>query len=245
MKADHTHQMRLLDLQALDTRLAQIAHRRARLPEQQVLAAASAEKASADSDLVRARMQQSDVRRDVTKAEEDVQLVRDRAARNQARLDSGNGSPKELQSLQHELDSLSRRQNVLEEEQLEIMERAEAVDLMVASLEAESARFEHSVREATRVRDAALSVLSVEADELEQKRSAIVPTVDPALIKLYEKVRAQTGMGAAAVVHRRCEGCRLELLGADIERVASAAADDVIRCEECGRIMVRTADSGL
>ncbi|GAB77278.1 hypothetical protein SAMN05421595_1097 [Austwickia chelonae] len=245
MKADHAHQMRLLDLQALDTRLAQIAHRRAHLPEQQILDVASAEKTSADSDLVRARMQQTDVQRDVTKAEDDVQLVRDRAARNQARLNSGIGSPKELQSLQHELDSLSRRQDVLEEEQLEIMERAEAVDLMVASLEAEAARFEQSVREARRVRDAALSVLSTEADELELKRAEIVPSVDESLMKLYEKVRAQTGMGAAAVVHRRCEGCRLELLGADIARVAAAAADDVIRCEECGRIMVRTADSGL
>lgn len=245
MKAEHARQLRLLDLQALDTRLAQIAHRRSKLSEQQVLDAALAERSSVDSELVKASMRQSDVQRDIAKAEADVQLVRDRAARDRARLESGSGSAKDLLGLQHELDSLARRQAALEDEQLEVMEHAEAVDSLVSHLTARLEQLTEGVAKATAARDAALGALEEEAGQVQERREQILPEVGDDLLALYEKIRAQTGMGAAAVVQRRCEGCRLELLGADVVRIAQAAPDEVVRCEECRRILVRTAESGL
>ena len=66
------------------------------------------------------------------------------------------------------------------------------------------------------------------------------------LVTLYDKIRESSGgLGAALLRSGRCGGCRLELYGADLARVKAAAPDEVVRCEECRRIMVRTAESGL
>ncbi|MCB1255287.1 MAG: hypothetical protein KDB39_19055 [Austwickia sp.] len=245
MKADPHAQARLLELAEVDTRLGQIRHRTANLAEQKLLDTVSAERAGVDADLVKARTSASDIAREVAKAEADVQLVRDRAARNQGRLDAGTGPAKELTALQHELASLARRQTELEDEQLDIMERAEATDALVAHLQGRAAELAGAVADATAARDAAQAVLAAEAAELTARRGGLAPEVGDELFALYEKIREQTGVGAAAVVQRRCEGCRLELMGADVARLAAAPADEVLRCEECRRILVRTAESGL
>lgn len=245
MKADPSTQRRLLELQELDTRAAQIAHRRAKLPEAAEYATAAGKLEDIDTELVRARTEASDIQRDVAKAEADVQLVRDRAARNRSRLDAGQGSSKDLQALQHEIDSLARRQSVLEDEELVIMERAETVDAEVAKLAAYREELAATAAQKAQARDAALATLDEEQAGLDGRRGGIADGVGDELLALYEKIRAQTGMGAAEVRQRRCEGCRLELLGADLRRVTGAAPDDVVRCEECRRILVRTDESGL
>ena len=66
------------------------------------------------------------------------------------------------------------------------------------------------------------------------------------LVALYEKVRtSSSGVGAAALHQGRCEGCHLQLNTTDINRIREADEDEVLRCEECRRILVRTATSGL
>jgi hypothetical protein len=44
---------------------------------------------------------------------------------------------------------------------------------------------------------------------------------------------------------RRCEGCHIELSGSELAAVRAAAPDEVVRCDNCRRILVRTEDSGL
>ncbi|MGZ4684356.1 zinc ribbon domain-containing protein [Oryzihumus sp.] len=246
MKADTSRQWRLLDLQALDTRLDQIAHRKATLPELKELAALEVQTGALDSELVRARTAHGDVQREVAKAEADVQLVRDRAARDQARLDSGQGTAKDLQALQHEVASLARRQGELEDVELEVMERAEALEARVRELEAARAELTDKVDALEAARDKALAVLDAEAAQVSANRANVVPGVGEDLVALYEKIRANSGgVGAAALHQRRCEGCRLELNQVDINRIAAAADDEVLRCEECRRILVRTSESGI
>ncbi len=130
LKADPSRQWRLLDLQAIDTRLDQIRHAKAKLPELKALDTARAALSTVETDLVNAETAVSDVQRELTKSEQDVQLVRDRATRNTARLESGAGSAKDLQALQHELVSLARRQSELEDLQLAVMERAETLSMI-------------------------------------------------------------------------------------------------------------------
>ncbi|MGZ4719245.1 zinc ribbon domain-containing protein [Oryzihumus sp.] len=246
MKADTSRQWRLLDLQALDTRLDQIAHRKATLPELKELAALEVQTGALDSELVRARTAHGDVQREVAKAEADVQLVRDRAARDQARLDSGQGTAKDLQALQHEVASLARRQGELEDVELEVMERAEALEARVRELEAARAELTVKVDALEAARDKALADLDAEAVQVSANRANVVPGVGEDLVALYEKIRANSGgVGAAALHQRRCEGCRLELNQVDINRIAAAADDEVLRCEECRRILVRTSESGI
>ena len=246
LKADPTRQWRLLDLQAIDTRLDQIAHARKTLPQIAQLKDLLTQAELLDTELVRVRTELGDVQREVAKAESDVQLVRDRAARDQARLDSGTGTAKDLQALQHELQSLSRRQAELEDIEIEIMERAEAVEAEVSRLEGKHAELTVKLEEAQAAHDAALADLDAEAARVAAPRADVVAGVGDDLVALYEKVRAASGgLGAAALSHRRCGGCQLELNSVDMSRIKAAPADEVLRCEECRRILVRTAESGL
>jgi predicted nucleic acid-binding Zn-ribbon protein len=246
LKADPSRQWRLLDRQALATRLDQIAHALKSLPEHTVLADLETKTAGLDSLLVRARTELGDIQREVAKAESDVQLVRDRAARDQARLDAGTGSAKDLQAIQHELTSLVRRQSELEDVELEVMERAEDAESAVSQLEAESATLRTQVEAATRARDAALADLEAEAAKVGAPRADIVAGVGDELVALYDKIRVQSGgLAAAPLRQRRCGGCQLELNNVDMNRIKAAPADELLRCEECRRILVRTAESGL
>ncbi len=246
LKADPTRQLRLLDLQALDTRLDQITHAQATLPQLAVLVELEQQTRTLDTRLVNARTALSDVQRELDKAEADVQLVRNRAARDQARLDSGTGTPKDLQALQHEVASLSRRQSELEDLELEVMERAEALSSEVATLEAARAELTSSIASVSAERDAALAGLNDEAGQIADRRHGILPGVGEDLVLLYEKVRSNSGgLGAAELRQRRCGGCQLELNQHEMNRITAAPADEVLRCEECSRILVRTAESGL
>ena len=199
-----------------------------------------------DDDLVRARTAEADVQREVAKADSDVQLVRDRSARNQSRLMAGQGTAKDMQALQHEVDSLTRRQAELEDIELEVMERAEGLAAAVGELEGQRAELVARIDELTAARDRVLTELETEAATVARPRADIVAGVGDELVALYEKIRASSGgIGAAALRQRRCEGCRLELNQVDINRIRAAADDEVLRCEECRRILVRTAESGL
>ena len=182
----------------------------------------------------------------MAKAEADVQLVRDRAARDQARLDSGTGSAKDLQALQHEVGSLARRQSALEDVELEVMERAEALSGQVATLESARDELTARVTQATSTRDQAVGDLDAEGAQVAGRRHGILPGVGDDLIALYEKVRrGGGGVGVAELKQRCCGGCRLELNPQEMNRITAAPSDEVLRCEECSRILVRTADSGL
>jgi uncharacterized protein len=247
MKADPATQLRLLDLQALDTGLDRLVTRRRTLPELATIAERDRALASLRDDVVRVRTELSDLARLQRKLDDEIELVRTRAARDRTRLDAGQVStPRELENLQSELASLARRQGVLEDEALEKMEAAEGLESRLAKLVTEQQRIEADRQATAARRDEAFAEIDAEIDGRRGKRAALVPTLPEPLLALYERIRASSGgVGAAALVRRRCEGCHLELSGGDLRAVAAAPADEVVRCEECRRILVRTADSGL
>ncbi|MGN6599346.1 MAG: zinc ribbon domain-containing protein [Actinomycetes bacterium] len=247
MKAAPHDQLRLLDLQSLDTRLDQLAHRRRALPEHAQVDALTSRLAALRDLLVAARTVVSDTEREQGKAETDVAQVRERAARDQQRLDSGAvTSPKELENLQHEIASLQRRQSTLEDVELEVMERLEAAQSRVTELEAEQSDLEAELAQVQARRDAAQADIDDEAATTTSLRTTLAGQIQPDLVTLYEKMRSSSGgVGAAPIKHRQCQGCRLELNPVDLGRFRDAPADEVLRCEECRRILVRTEESGL
>ncbi|MEP7035220.1 MAG: C4-type zinc ribbon domain-containing protein [Dermatophilaceae bacterium] len=236
----------MLDLQALDTRLDQIAHRKAHLPELVELRALEAQTSALDGDLVRARTALDDVQREIAKAESDVLLVRERSARNQARMDSGQGTAKDMQALHHEVESLAHRQSDLEDIELEVMERAEGLAADVSRLETARADLAERVDELETLRDKAFVEMDAEVEQITHSRNDVVAGVGQDLVDLYSKIRASSGgIGAAVLRQRRCEGCNLELNQVDMNRFTSAEQDEVLRCEECRRILIRTSESGI
>ncbi len=173
--------------------------------------------------------------------------MRQRAVRDQQRLDSGAvSSPKDLENLQREITSLAKRQGDLEDVVLEVMERRESAQERVGELTERVASVQAKTDDATGRRDAAQQEIDAEIATITKEREVVAASVPADLMKLYEKLRVQQGgIGAARLYQRRCEGCRLELNITEVNEVKAAAPDTVLRCENCRRILVRTADSGI
>jgi predicted nucleic acid-binding Zn-ribbon protein len=237
----------LLDLQDLDLQLDQVAHKRKSLPEHAALAELAKEKSVVDHDLVSADTEVSDLRREQKKADSDVDQVRQRKARNQQRMDSGQvTSPRDLENLQHEIGSLDRRISDLEDAELEVMEKLEAAEVVQAELQTRADAFAGRQAELEATRDAALKELDEQRATIGDQRATIAAEIPADLITTYQKLRERNGgIGAAPLVGKRCMGCRMELAPSDLTKFKAAAPDTVLRCEECGRILVRTPESTL
>ncbi|MEL5959102.1 C4-type zinc ribbon domain-containing protein [Streptomyces sp. CLV115] len=247
MNAAPADQIRLLDVQALDVRLSQLAHRRKSLPEHAEIESLTSDLSQLRDLLVASQTEESDTAREQTKAEQDVDQVRQRSARDQQRLDSGAvTSPKDLESLQREIASLAKRQGDLEDVVLEVMERRESAQERVTELSDRVSAVQAKADDATARRDAATEELDEQAATVTKEREVVAGSVPADLLKLYDKLRAQQGgVGAARLYQRRCEGCRLELNITEVNDVKAASPDTVLRCENCHRILVRTSESGL
>ena len=246
MKADHVDQQRQLALAAEDVALSQLAHRRRTLPEMSAVEAAEQADRAFAGDVVRAETEVKDLGREVRRMESDVDTVRQREAKDQRLLDSGGVAPKEMTNLQHELESLKRRQSDLEDQELELMERLEVAEATLATARAGQEKAHADLERAGQLRDDALADIADSTARHEAARNEIAGGVPAPLLALYERIRTQTGgTGAAMLQARQCQGCRLELYGNQLSAVRNADPHEVVRCENCGRILVRTAESGL
>ena len=247
MKAAAEAQRRLLDLQASDTAIAQLEHRRRGIPEIAELAAAQAVRTKLAEEVVEIRTRVSDLELEVAKAEADLVPVRERRERDRKRVDSGLVSDgKQLTALLGEIEHLGRRIGDLEDIQLEVMERLEASQGQLAELQARKAELEDRMRGLIAKRDAQASVIDADLAEHRAEREALASALPADLVTLYARVAGRSGgTGAALLQHGRCGGCQLEATNADLNRYRQAADDEVLRCEECDRILVRTPESGL
>jgi uncharacterized protein len=245
--ADPQVQLRLLDLQALDTQLDRLVARRRSLPEIEEIRTLSGQLSGLAADLVQAETEGRDLGRAQVKLEGEVDQVRSRATRDQSRLDSGAiSTPRELENLQSEIASLGRRQADLEDQLLELMERGETVESTVARLQSEQEEAAAARIAAEQRRDAAISAIDAESQQKTAERAALADELPSDLVTLYEKIRVSSaGVGAAGLVRRRCEGCHLEIGGAELREIAALPPERVIRHEDCRRILIRTEDSGL
>jgi predicted nucleic acid-binding Zn-ribbon protein len=246
MKADPKDQQRLLDLQSIDTTLQQLAHRRRTLPELAELDKLARVISALEDDRVRSEVDVDDLDRDIAKLEREVDSVRQRRAKDDQRLLDGRLPARELTALEHEVTSLKRRQAELEDVELELMEKREASQSKIDAVDLRITEARDKRIAAEQQRDEALAEIAKEEEWKIGARRPLAADLPQDLITLYDKIREQSGgLGAALVRQARCGGCRIELFGAERARVRAAAPDEVVRCEECRRIMVRTAESGL
>jgi uncharacterized protein len=247
VKASPEAQLRLLELADIDAELARIEHRRGGLPEHAELARLEARDGELRDSIAALTARGSDLHREQAKAEADVEQVRARIDRDRSRLDGGMvNSPKELENLQSEVQSLRRRQSDLEEIVLDVMERRESAQATLDDATAERKELEDELAIVAAARNSSLAELDEQSAKATDRRGEVTAAVPADLLKLYERLRAQHGgVGAAALRQRRCQGCNLNINTVDLNTIRAAPDDEVLRCEECRRILVRTADSGL
>ena len=246
VKASPQTQLRLLELADLDAELARLNHRRRGLPEVAELARLEARANELKDALVVTETELGDLTREQSRAERDVDQVRTRIQKDRARLDAGQVSAaRELASLQSEIESLHRRQGDLEEVVLELMERKETLDSQHDELVTERDSLGSETAAVAARRDAAFKEIDEQATKASDQRGHVAAEVPADLLALYDQIRKTKGVGAAMLRAGRCEGCHLSLNAADLNLIRASAPDEVIRCEECRRILVRTPESGL
>jgi uncharacterized protein len=245
VKADPAAQRRLLDLSEVDAELARLAHRRRTLPEHDELTQAETAVRKAKDKLVEVETAAGDLDRDIRRIERDVDGVRARTERDNQMLTGAGIGAKQASDLQHELETLARRQSILEDEQLEIMEQREAIGVDLEHSREALAAAETKLSELAERRDSALADIDAAEAGRRRAREEVLPGIPADLLAAYDKRREQRGVGAALLLQRRCQACRLELDRTAISELRSAPADEVVHCEECGVILVRTKESGL
>ena len=247
MKADPSAQVRLLDLQDLDSRADLLRHQRRSLPEHGRLTELAEARRRIDGETQDARIVVEDLTAEQAKVDADVELVKARRERDQQRLDQGLVSnPKDIQRMQQEMVSLERRITSLEDDEIEVMERLEEAQTTLDTLTGQLTDTDKDVEQTTAARDAKLAEIDQSLGELDVQRTPLAAELPGDLLTLYDRLReTKGGVGAALLRARQCGGCMLDLDNAELATIRAAADDDVIRCEECSRILVRTSESGL
>lgn len=247
MNAAPEVQLQLLDIANHDLHISQISHKQRNLPQAKQAADLKERLDRVSAELIAAETIVKDLTREQNRANADVDQVRERSRKDQELLDSGSiNDPKQLQNLQHELQSLARRQTELEDVELEVMERAEGAAAAVRVLSEQKDVLTGESIELAGVVEALFADLNAESTREQDERSALAAGLPAELLALYEKIRTdQGGVGAARFHRGRCEGCQMELPPTEREALQQAAPDAVIRCEECRRILIRTNESGL
>jgi predicted nucleic acid-binding Zn-ribbon protein len=245
MKADVVQQRSLLELAELDGELSRLAHRASHLPEQQRYDEVAAEKRAAADRLAAVAIALEDLDAQVAKLESEVDAVRKREDRDRGLLNSGSVShPKQLEELQHELGTLERRQANLEDTLLDVMERREQLAADQAREQATIDALEQDLGAAHQARDEVLADVEQTRTQRSARRAEVATVLDADLAALYERQRAASGIGAARLLGVRCGACRIELDRGEVARISAAAEDEVLRCGECGAILLRLKASG-
>lgn len=237
----------MLDLQELDAKADQLRHQRGHLTELAEIEQLSTSRTDLDNRARDAQIVVDDLTEEQSKIDADVEQGRTRRTRDQQRVDQGViTNPKDLQHMLSELESLQRRITTLEDQELEVMEQVETAQKELDSLTAQVVAADERLATLSGSRDDRTSAIDRELDAVAAERAPIVAGLPADLLALYDKLREQKGgVGAAPLRARQCGGCRLSLDAAEIAQIKAAGSDEVIRCEECQRILVRIAESGL
>ncbi len=247
MKADPFVQLRLLELQGLDSAIARLTHRRRTLPELAEMSRLDGLVAALRDSLVRAETGVSDLAREQSRFEREIEQVRSRRERDESRMASGAvTASKQLQDLEREVASLKRRQSDLEDSELEVMERAETAQAALSELTTQREQHLSARGEAETAAAAATVEIDAELASTTTARDELAATLPADLLALYDRIRAsEGGVGAGEIARGRCGGCHLDLMNNEKSAFRAAPPDEVLLHEECGRILVRTAESGL
>ena len=244
MKAEVVQQRSLLELAELDASLSRSEHRAKNLAEQQQLEAAQATHREANDRLAALQIALEDLDAQVAKFESEVDAVRQREDRDRSLLQAGSIDAKQLTDLQHELDSLERRQASLEDSLLEVMERREELQGEQDRALAKIDDLQNVVTDARNACDDARAELDQLRHQNASRRDELISGMDANLLALYERQRARGGAGAGLLQGRRCGACRIEIDKGELARISAADEDDVLRCPECGAILLRVKGVG-
>ncbi|GGF28959.1 zinc ribbon domain-containing protein [Williamsia phyllosphaerae] len=245
MKADPADQRLLLELAERDGEVLRLTHRRGHAPEVATLADLEEAMRGYRDETVSAQIAAEDLDREVRRLENEISVLNTRETKDSQLLNGGTMAGKALVELEHEIAGIGRRRGVLEDELLEVMERQEATASQELRSQALVSHTETQIAEATTKVDAVRAEVDSSARVAEAARDKIRAEVDPALLAVYDKQVALGKTGAGLLRQARCGACRMEIDRGTLSKIGKEAPDEVVRCDECGAVLIRTHESGL
>ncbi len=150
-------------------------------------------------------------------------------------------SPKEAAVLQSEIDSLSKRQSILEDQIIELMERIEPYATEETRIERARANCQQSVAAIEAKIASALSEIENQRESVMGEKREAETRAGSELVKLYEDNRQRMGDHTAVgrLVGTSCGACFLEIAAVEIDRIRRLPSDQPSECPECGALVVR------
>lgn len=232
----------LLDLQRIDSTIDRLDARRAQLPEQVELDRLSEELEAARKAGAEKELGFGGVDRDVGKFEAEIQALDQKIQHESSRLYSGEvSSPKELTSIQAELDGLRRRKNHIEDQLLDLMEKRESAEKELAGSKEAISTLAEKVEQAKAARDDASLHIEQDMTAARTERSSIVPGIPAEALEIYEEIRPKKeGVAVAALERGVCRGCMVAISPVSLDAIRRSD-DPLIRCENCRRLLVITS----
>jgi predicted nucleic acid-binding Zn-ribbon protein len=231
----------LLRVQDLDTLITQLQHRRASLPERLELNTIEARTA----DLARQAAEVGAARQALVTREDELEariagFNERRQAIETRMLADRSSAARDLQAMNEEIRHLDVLKVELEDAELALMEEQEPLDAELERLTAEQATAVHELERLRVAVAEAETEIRAELAEAEPKRVAEAAALPSDLADRYERLRARLkGTGAARLIGNRCDGCHLELPAVEVDRIRHLSTDEIVTCDQCGRILVR------
>jgi len=230
----------LLALQERDTNLERLLHRHQTLPERVSLQDGESTAAALAARTATTRKERDRVAREEQQLDDEARTLSDKAKEVEGRMYSGEiSSPRELQAMQADVESLRRHQGTIENRELELMEEREPLDATMGELEQQAVVVAADV---DRFRAELASAEAAIVAEMQVERAArdeIAASVDDVLVKEYERCRSLAkGAGVARLVGTTCQGCHLSIPAIEAEQIKRSGGQPLAYCDNCGAILV-------
>ena len=231
----------LLTVQELDTHADQLVHRSQHLPARAALVEIEGRIAKVDADIAEVDSRLGDLSRSQQRLEDEIASLRMRAQQADKQLYSGTtNNPRELQALQDDIASIQRRISKIEDDELDVMEATEPVDAEKAVLVARRQRQDDQARSLRVELAEAEAEIEAELAGVREQRDIAAKAVPDELWPEYDRLRAALGgIAIARLSGTTCQGCHLGLSAVEVDRIRKMSVDELVHCEECGRLLVR------
>ena len=230
----------LLEVQRLDVEAEQLLHKRAVLVERAQLEAAQTERQRLAVEIDQVALTQIEVATRQKRYEDEAQTVATKIETDETRLYSGEITGlRDLQALQEEIAGLRNRQSNLEDEALNAMEEAESLASQVADLNSDADLLDQRITVLEADISSAENEIDAQLETVHANRADLEASLDSSLIADYQRLRPVFGSATVVRFERgKCVGCPSMMPAMEVDRMKRATGDDVLSCDECGRIVL-------
>jgi hypothetical protein len=239
MKAKVEVQKLLVDLNAIDQNIRKIDHQKKNHPQLMKITELTARLPSIEASIVENDSQINETKKELSRAEVDVENIAKRVEKDNERLNSGETSAKDLTQIQHEIGTLKSKQKELEEVEISILEIIEDLEHKKSGLQEMLTQVKDEISQLNTLIKDDFSRANSEIAVFTTNRNEVVSKIDKSLVELYEKIRLEHGIGAGMFSHGTCSSCQIQISPAEISKINALDPEEVIRCENCRCILVR------